>query len=59
MIGGDKAAVDRLIHPFALLSPGGGDIAVTLIAAVRDPYEHGYALRAERSRAFAAMIHND
>ncbi len=60
MIGGDKAAVDRLDPIFAALAPGKGDIPVTPGRSGRDPRaERGY-LHAGPSGAghFVKMIHN-
>ena len=60
MIGGDKAAVDRLDPIFATLAPGRGDIPATRGRAGRDPrVEQGY-LHAGGSGAghFVKMIHN-
>jgi 6-phosphogluconate dehydrogenase len=60
MIGGDKAAVDRLDPIFAALAPGKGDIPLTPGRSGRDPRaERGY-LHAGPSGAghFVKMIHN-
>jgi 6-phosphogluconate dehydrogenase len=60
MIGGDKAAVDRLDPVFAALAPGKGDILATSGRKGRDARpEHGY-LHAGPSGAghFVKMIHN-
>ena len=60
MIGGDKAAVERLDPIFAALSPGKGDIPATPGRAGRDRRaEQGY-LHAGPSGAghFVKMIHN-
>jgi 6-phosphogluconate dehydrogenase len=60
MIGGDKAAVDRLDPVFAALAPGKGEIPATPGRAGRDPRaERGY-LHAGPSGAghFVKMIHN-
>jgi len=60
MIGGDKAAVDRLDPIFAALALGGGDIPETPGREGRDPrVEKGY-LHAGPSGAghFVKMIHN-
>jgi 6-phosphogluconate dehydrogenase len=60
MIGGDKAAVDRLDPIFAALAPGKGAIPATLNRSGRDPRaEQGY-LHAGPSGAghFVKMIHN-
>ena len=60
MIGGDKAAVDRLDPIFATLAPGIGDIPKTPGRTGRDPRaEQGY-IHAGPSGAghFVKMIHN-
>jgi 6-phosphogluconate dehydrogenase len=60
MIGGDKAAVDRLDPVFAALAPGKGSIPATPGRGGRDPRaERGY-LHAGPSGAghFVKMIHN-
>jgi 6-phosphogluconate dehydrogenase len=60
MIGGDKAAVDRLDPVFAALAPGKGGIPATPGREGRDPrVERGY-LHAGPSGAghFVKMIHN-
>jgi 6-phosphogluconate dehydrogenase len=60
MIGGEKAAVDRLDPIFAALAPGKGDIPATPGRAGRDPRaELGY-LHAGPNGAghFVKMIHN-
>jgi len=60
MIGGGKAAVDRLDPIFSALAPGKGDIPPTVRRAGRDPrVEQGY-LHAGASGAghFVKMIHN-
>ncbi len=60
MIGGGKAAVDRLDPIFSALAPGKGDIPPTVRRAGRDPrVERGY-LHAGASGAghFVKMIHN-
>jgi 6-phosphogluconate dehydrogenase len=60
MIGGDKAAVDRLDPLFAALAPGKGEIAATTGRKGRDPRpEQGY-VHAGPSGAghFVKMIHN-
>ena len=60
MIGGEKAAVDRLDPVFAALAPGRGGITETKGRQHRDPrVEQGY-LHAGPSGAghFAKMIHN-
>ena len=60
MLGGEKAAVDRLDPIFAALAPGRGDIPATATRKGRDPrVEKGY-LHAGPSGAghFVKMIHN-
>jgi 6-phosphogluconate dehydrogenase len=60
MIGGDKAAVDRLDPIFAALAPGLGDIPRTKGRGKRDQRaEHGY-IHAGPSGAghFVKMVHN-
>ena len=60
MIGGEKAAVDRLDPIFAALAPGRGNIPLTAGRAGRDPRaEQGY-IHAGPSGAghFVKMVHN-
>ena len=60
MIGGDKAAVDRLDPIFAAMAPGRGDIPRTPSRDGRDPrVEQGY-LHAGSDGAghFVKMVHN-
>jgi 6-phosphogluconate dehydrogenase len=60
MIGGDKAAVDRLGPIFDSLAPGKGDIAATSGRAGRDPrVERGYMHCGPAGAGhFVKMIHN-
>ncbi len=60
MIGGDKAAFDRLDPIFAALAPGRGDIPVTLLRQDRDPrVEQGYLhCGPVGSGHFVKMVHN-
>ena len=60
MIGGDKAAVDRLDPIFAALAPGPGDIPRTPNREGRDPRaEHGYLhCGPPGSGHFVKMVHN-
>ena len=60
MIGGDKAAVDRLDPIFAALAPGAGDIARTPGREGRDPRaERGYLhCGPPGSGHFVKMVHN-
>jgi 6-phosphogluconate dehydrogenase len=60
MIGGDKAAVDRLDPLFAALSPGHGDIPRTEGREARDPrVEQGYIHAGPNGAGhFVKMIHN-
>lgn len=60
MIGGDKAAVDRLDPIFASLAPGKGEIAETPARDGRDPrVEQGYMhCGPAGSGHFVKMVHN-
>ena len=60
MIGGDKAAVDRLDPIFAALAPGAGDIEKTPHREGRDPrVEQGYIHTGPAgSGHFVKMVHN-
>ena len=60
MIGGDKAAVDRLDPIFASLAPGAGRITVTPGREMRDPRVSNGYMHAGPAGAghFVKMIHN-
>ena len=60
MIGGDKAAVDRLDPIFSALAPGAGTIAKTPGRAARDPrVEKGYMHAGPAGAGhFVKMVHN-